>query len=479
MQDTKNEALQDIFKKNTLSIIRNYLSNNEKLNASLLSKKIHSYLKEALNVNVHVEEKEGENIENLEQKLEEIHLTKIIESFTIDTHSRKYDFLSKTPSITALTIFIHKGQEDINCLSDLTHLKKLIINGEVEGEIENLITLSLTKKNNCIEELTLNHCDIKSVDSFIGLKKLVLNRSTIKEPKSKFSNIKKLEYISDDETIPIILQAESTKLFGYFDSLEELRLANIYSKEYLNFLGNFTKLKKLDLFFADNYSVGIDFLRDKTTLSELHLNNMKTNSGGYHNESIEKKIENFTNLEKLSLINMNLKNLNFLSFLPKLKELRIGGNNAIDKFNNIGQITNLELLDISDCDVKNIDFFGFLISLKKLNMSGNKSIKKLNPISNLAKLEELDISNCNLDLINFFQELQSIKKLNLSNNSSIKNYDPLRALNDLESLDIRNCGLTSIDTIKDLHHLIYVDLRGNKIDNIGLFYNQDRITIKK
>ena len=69
--------------------------------------------------------------------------------------------------------------------------------------------------------------------------------------------------------------------------------------------------------------------------------------------------------------------------------------------------------------------------------------------------------------------------MNLSNNSSIKNYDPLRALNDLESLDIRNCGLTSIDTIKDLHHLIYVDLRGNKIDNIGLFYNKDRITIKK
>lgn len=472
------EPLQNIFKINTLSVIRNYMSTNDKLAASLLSKKIQEYLKDSLKVNVRVEEKGDKKIENLEQKLEEVHLTKIIESFTLDLYSRSYDFLANTPSLINLSICIYKGQENINFLKNLTNLKKLVINGEVEGDVSNLVTLSLTQQNKCIQELTLNHCDIKSVEFFTNLKKLVLNRSSIKEPKGKFSSIKRLEYISDDETIALILQNENTAQFLNFESVEEFRLSNVYSKESLKFIERFSTLKSLDLFFADGYSTSLDFLHEKNNLTELYLSNMSFNSG-YRDEGIERIVQNIKGLVKLSLINIGLKSLDFLSSLSRLKELKIGENTGITNFTNIGQITELELLDINNCDVKDIKFFEVLICLKKLNISGNKNIKKLEPLTSLRKLEELDISDCNLNIINFFQELQTIKKLNLSNNSTITNFDPLRALNNLESLEIRNCGLKANDCIKDLVNLTYVDLRNNPIDKIGGLYNQNNFMVIK
>lgn len=481
MEDIEGGPLQNIFKVNTLSIIRNYLSLNDKLAASLLNKNTQKYLKEALKVNVHVVERENDKkIENLEQKLEEIHTTKIIESFSIDMFSRKYDFLEKTPSINSLSIFIHQGQENLNYLNNLQNLKKLEIFGQTEGEIAKLITLNITGQNNSIEELILNDCDIKSVDALKSLKKLVLNRSDIKESK-KNSNLKVLEYISDQEEIPIILQQNNASQLEKFNNVEEFKLMNIYSKENLHFLQSFQNLQKLNLYFSDEYKAELNFLSNKNGLIELHLYNLQINRGYGGGNDLSRIVGGFRRLQKLSLNNMELENIDFVDSLQSLKELRIQGNPKITNFTNIGQIQGLELLDISCCDIKDINFFPFLISLKKLYMKGNKQIKKFEPMTSLGKLEELDISECDLINIDFFQELQSIKILNLSKNNQIKNFDPLRAINALEKIDISSCGLKSIDPLVDLQNLKDVNLSNNQgLDiNPGKFYNSDCMTITK
>ena len=126
---TDDIPIHKIFQKNTLSVISQFLSINEKKDTSLITKKIQENMKQVLKVKVQVEEKKDVTIDNLDFKLEEINKSKTIESYALNFDSRKYDLIVKTPSIINLSIFIHRGQENLDFLGNLQNLKRLEITG--------------------------------------------------------------------------------------------------------------------------------------------------------------------------------------------------------------------------------------------------------------------------------------------------------------------------------------------------------------
>ncbi len=121
----------------------------------------------------------------------------------------------------------------------------------------------------------------------------------------------------------------------------------------------------------------------------------------------------FKNLENLSLINVNLTNVNAFAGMTKLKKLCLGWNNinninglsalvnlthlgvwgnAISDISVVKNMPNLEYLDISDNAVSNISIISGLANLKEFWAYGNR-ISNFAALKGLMKLEVLMISN--------------------------------------------------------------------------------------
>ncbi|NFB58150.1 DUF5050 domain-containing protein [Clostridium botulinum] len=107
--------------------------------------------------------------------------------------------------------------------------------------------------------------------------------------------------------------------------------------------------------------------------------------------------------------------------------------------------------------------------IKELNVH-NKNIKSLKGIEYLKNITKLDISDNNIKDISYLKELDSLELLNLYNNN-IEDIFPINNMKKLKDINLSKNNVKDISYLKDLnlHHL---DLRDNKIENIGVLRNK-------
>lgn len=160
----------------------------------------------------------------------------------------------------------------------------------------------------------------------------------------------------------------------------------------------------------------------------------------------------FPYLEKLSIENATIQNLETLRELKKLKELNIKGTivNA-DALVSIGDLLNLDHLVLSNCAISSISALENLTGLTYLDLSDN-AIRDLSALAGMTKLKHLDLGSNALIHLQGLGALISVEYLDVSYNSLVSTAG-IECMRALRSLDVSSNALRKLEGVNELKNL--------------------------
>ncbi|MDC6158762.1 NEAT domain-containing protein [Bacillus albus] len=100
-------------------------------------------------------------------------------------------------------------------------------------------------------------------------------------------------------------------------------------------------------------------------------------------------LEYMTNLEKLTLEGVGLKNIEFISNLEKLNDVNVS-HNQIEDISPLTSLKNLQWLNLADNHIKDVSVFGSMLDLLSLNLAGNE-IRDVRPLIQLGQWFTIDV----------------------------------------------------------------------------------------
>ncbi|MGH0426157.1 leucine-rich repeat domain-containing protein [Bacillus pretiosus] len=154
-------------------------------------------------------------------------------------------------------------------------------------------------------------------------------------------------------------------------------------------------------------------------------------------------LEYMTNLETLTLEEVKLENIQFISNLRQLKSLSI----TYGELKDIGPLAELE-------------------HIESLSLRNNK-ISDLSPLSQMKKIKMLDLNSNYIKDIKPLFTVTTLKTLTVANNQiSNANLAGIEQLKNVKSLSLSNNGLTNIEHITPMKKLVELDLSKNELENI-------------
>ncbi|MDK7421465.1 NEAT domain-containing protein [Bacillus paranthracis] len=154
-------------------------------------------------------------------------------------------------------------------------------------------------------------------------------------------------------------------------------------------------------------------------------------------------LEYMKNLENLTLEEVKLENIKFISNLRQLKSLSI----TYGELEDIGPLAELE-------------------HIESLSLRNNK-ISDLSPLSQMKKIKLLDLNSNYIKDIKPLFTAKSLRTLTVANNQiSNANLAGIEQLKNVKSLSLSNNGLTNIEHITPMKKLVELDLSKNELENI-------------
>jgi hypothetical protein len=179
----------------------------------------------------------------------------------------------------------------------------------------------------------------------------------------------------------------------------------------------------------------IEFARNSKFLKELYLEE-NVNTGHDFFKFNEETLEILLKISTLEKVTLKTLKINFFPKGPSnIKELNINKYwkryEGHDQFyenitQNLCTHTNLEILTLINCDLKEmmIKVTDNCIKLKELNWESTVDMDLFEKLLKMPKLEYIQISSLNLDRdLNFSQEFPTIQYLEITPNYYNKNYD--------------------------------------------------------
>ncbi len=177
-----------------------------------------------------------------------------------------------------------------------------------------------------------------------------------------------------------------------------------------------------------------------------------------------------TQLEKLTIMDQEVRHLDWLKRLPGLKELELIGV-SINDFNkslqNLPNLTTLKIL--STATVTSIQGLGSLSALTHLNLRHNNlsTLDNLQDMEKLAALTTLNLQdNFELNSLQGIEKLPSLNSLYLRNNDNLSSLQDLNKLTGLTTLHLRSKLLNNLQVINKLTGLTTLDLNSNFMSNL-------------
>ncbi len=334
--------------------------------------------------------------------------------------------------------------KDIFLIDENLNIKYISSNGKEYGD-------EINKK--VLEDETEIRFSSKAFSEYISKK------SGVPEDEMKFKWMKNQTSLTiADKTV------DSLEDLVFFPNLISLTLgeygSNIPPIISMNGIENCTKLSNLDIIYGP----------DKDYSAVAKLSNLKSFNRFYGNDynNIIDALKFCENLEKFSLSQVKVTNMNRIAELGNLKLLRLTGS-QIKKIEGLKNMTNLEELYLAGNQIKEIEGLENLTKLKKLFLNSNQ-IADITPLSANTSLMELNLkSNVEIDANRTHyttKQLQALDKIGkIIDNGGIINLDTdkLGLFTNYKKLDLSNNKLTTLDNLNGMTKLTQLTLTNNYI----------------
>lgn len=241
-------------------------------------------------------------------------------------------------------------------------------------------------------------------------------------------------------------------------------------------IGNLNTLTKLEILYAnDNEIFDISALRDLSKLEVINVSNNKLSS-------LSVLLNYKSTLTEIYAEDNNLTDFSFINGADKLHILMLAGNKVEMAQDNmvswLSGLSNMEVLTLSDIQLTNLAFLDSMRNLSRLDVancglhafSGEDS--NIQFIANrYDKLKVLNISNN--DFTDGEEEILKLRNVplltvlyadNICNN--LDAYTLTYSMTELKYISLENCGITNINWLHKFNSLEYVDLAGNNISQV-------------
>ncbi|KAL3727564.1 hypothetical protein ACJRO7_032320 [Eucalyptus globulus] len=194
-------------------------------------------------------------------------------------------------------------------------------------------------------------------------------------------------------------------------------------------LGNLTKLRRLDLRFACPTASTIDNPSLPPQLKSLHLT--------------------FSDLCRLPRLPSSLSSL-------ELHDCR-----SLSSIEDLSNLNKLSSLEIKGTAITEIQGLGCLENLRSLELLRLRQVKILPDLSNLNKLSALQVHKCD-NLVEIQGELpEYLDKLSIYSCGSLEKLPDLSGLKELQTIEVRNCTKLIVEAILDFARRSQADLWEN------------------
>ena len=253
-------------------------------------------------------------------------------------------------------------------------------------------------------------------------------------------------------------------------------------------IGNLNKLTQLQILYAnDNQIFDISNLNELTKLEAINVSNNKLSSLSVLNNYKSTLTEIYAENNKLT-------DFSFINGANKLHILMLAGNNVemIQENMNtwLSNLSEMEILTLSDIQLTDLSFLDSMTKLVRLDVANcglNAFSGDVSNIQEIAdryeKLRILNISDNDLsDGENEILKLRNDTLLTVLYADNICNnldaYTLTYSMTELKWISLENCGITTMNWLYKFNALEYVDLAGNKISDVNLESSLSNASIK-
>ncbi|MED0930304.1 NEAT domain-containing protein [Bacillus mobilis] len=176
-------------------------------------------------------------------------------------------------------------------------------------------------------------------------------------------------------------------------------------------------------------------------------------------------LEYMTNLENLTLEEVKLENIKFISGLRQLKSLSITYG-ELEDIGPLAELENIEFLTLRNNKISDVSPLSQMKKIKMLDLNSNY-IKDIKPLFTVTSLRTLTVANNQISNANLtgIEQLKNIKKLSLSNNG-LTNIEHITSMKKLVELDLAKNELENIEPLSRLSTVQSLNLEENYISDI-------------
>lgn len=222
--------------------------------------------------------------------------------------------------------------------------------------------------------------------------------------------------------------------------LKEIKIEKCTGFTNLNPLSSLKELEKFTLTYNGNCK-DPSFIAGLSSLKTLDVDGLDFNQG-----NANEIFKDHPKMYSITLIGCTMSNMNWLSSVPSIYELKINKGNISD-ISAIKYCKNLTSLELPNNNISDINILNNKSQIISLDFTNNH-ISDASPCGSIKDLNSLKLGNNNISDIGFLKNLLKIKTLDLGSNK----------IKDISSLDINN-------------QLWWVALNNNSISDISCFNN--------
>lgn len=188
-------------------------------------------------------------------------------------------------------------------------------------------------------------------------------------------------------------------------------------------------------------------------------------------EELESSLSSATNLK---LVDLGIRDIEFLSFAPNLTILDLQYN-SIQDLSALSKLKQLRSLDVSFNKIENIEALAQLPQLAELGISVNP-VGQFSPLAQLKQLTLLKASSCGFTDLKPLSGLLKLESLSLADNQ-LTDLTPLRTLTRLKSLNVsRNPNLSDFSPVLKIASLTAFRLGETQTSDLSFLSQLPQLT---